>query len=113
MEKRIGIRGEDLTTPGLEVLREVNRGVRRFPWRRVAVVGGGNVGIDVARVLRRLGIEVVVYEKEERGMAIKEEIRKAEEEGVVIRCLTMPVAVEKGDGRLVVTCVRTKLGGAG
>ena len=53
--------------------------------RRVAVYGGGNTAMDVARTAKRLGAEetVVVYRRtRERMPAHDFEVEEAEEEGV-------------------------------
>jgi 2-oxoacid:acceptor oxidoreductase delta subunit (pyruvate/2-ketoisovalerate family) len=52
--------------------------------RRVAVYGGGNTAIDVARTAERLGVEpVIIYRRDEaHAPAFKEEIAEAVEEGV-------------------------------
>ncbi len=50
----------------------------------VSIIGGGNVSIDCARTLRRMGCEVniVCLEKGEKMLADKQEIKEAREEGV-------------------------------
>ena len=52
--------------------------------KTVSIIGGGNVSIDVARTLRRMGCEVniVCLEKGEAMLADKQEIKEAREEGV-------------------------------
>lgn len=45
---------------GLEFLHRLNRGEQLAIPRQVAVVGGGNTAMDVARCVRRLGAEVTV-----------------------------------------------------
>src|SRR4030042_948776 len=63
-EKPLGIKGERLTLSGLGFLNRVNKGERNIPGRKVAVIGGGNVAMDVARTLLRLGAEpVVIYRR--------------------------------------------------
>ncbi len=64
-----------------------------YKGRHCVVVGGGNVAMDAARTARRLGAEVtVVYRRGRDEMpARSEEIRHAEEEGVVFKTLTNPV----------------------
>ncbi|HSR10866.1 MAG TPA: FAD-dependent oxidoreductase, partial [Thermodesulfobacteriota bacterium] len=55
--------------------------------RRVLVLGGGNVAMDCARTAVRLGgskVELACLESREKMPADREEIREAEEEGVVI-----------------------------
>ena len=52
--------------------------------RRVAVYGGGNTAIDVARTAERLGAEpVIIYRRDQtHAPAFKEEVAEAREEGV-------------------------------
>jgi glutamate synthase (NADPH) small chain len=68
-----------------------------YPSKRVAVLGGGNVAMDAARMALRLGAEEVrvVYRRTRDEMpARSEEIAHAEEEGVVFDYLAAPVAIE-------------------
>jgi glutamate synthase (NADPH/NADH) small chain len=61
---------------------------------RVAVIGGGNTAVDVAREAVRLGASEVtmLYRRTEAEMpAYPHEIEEAREEGVSIRRLTLPV----------------------
>jgi NADPH-dependent glutamate synthase beta subunit-like oxidoreductase len=59
----------------------------------VAIIGGGNVAIDVARCAVRLGAEEVniVYRRSRKEMpAWEEEIQAAEDEGVKLTYLSAP-----------------------
>jgi NADPH-dependent glutamate synthase beta subunit-like oxidoreductase len=82
---------------------------------RVAIIGGGNTAMDVARSLKRLGVDEVriLYRRTRAEMpAMPEEIDEAEHEGVPIDFLVSPVRI-LGDerGRVVaLECVRMKLG---
>lgn len=111
-ERPSGIQGEDLMLSGLEFLQKTNTGRSEIPGRRVAVIGGGNVAIDVARTLLRLGAEpLVIYRRSRAEMpALKEEVEKAEEEGIAFEFLTVPVEVTKKDGRIALKCTRMRLG---
>lgn len=64
-------------------------------YKRVAIVGGGNVAMDAARCARRLGAEVYVVYR--RGMdelpARREEVEHAIEEGVIFKTLTNPIEI--------------------
>ena len=57
--------------------------------RRVAVYGGGNTAIDVARTAERLGAEpVIIYRRDQaHAPAFKEEVAEAVEEGVCFQWL--------------------------
>ena len=81
---------------------------------RVAVVGAGDVAMDVARTAVRLGSEVHVYYRRRRqdATAAEQEMRHAAEEGVVLHFQTSPTEiVGDGNGRLRgVRCVETEPG---
>ena len=69
----------------LPFLEQANRGDNSGIGRQVAVIGGGNVAMDVARAALRLGAEsvtVISLEKREEMPASTWEIAEAEEEGV-------------------------------
>jgi glutamate synthase (NADPH/NADH) small chain len=80
---------------------------------RVAVIGGGNTAIDVAREAVRLGAHEVtlLYRRTEAEMpAYPHEVEEAREEGVRIRWLTAPVRFV-GRSRLeAVECLEMRLG---
>lgn len=111
-ERSLGIPGEESLISGLEFLREVNKGRRTPPGTAVAIIGGGNVAIDVARTLKRLsGKPTIVYRRTEKQMpAIKEETTKAKEDGIQFQFLTQPVEASKKNGKTVLKCIKMKLG---
>ena len=116
---RMHIPGEDTAegvVDALDFLREVNLGRGRVLGKRVIVIGGGNVAIDVARVAKRLGAEnvTVVYRRSEREMpAYPEEIQGAAEEGIQFSYLTAPVSIRSQSGKVTgFECIRTELGPA-
>lgn len=94
--------GEELpgVMTGIDFLRAVNLGEAPAIGTSVAVIGGGNVAIDVARAAVRLGVEVtVVYRRDRDSMpAADDEIAEAAEEGVFFRFLASPAEI-LGDGR--------------
>ena len=94
--------GEELpgVMTGIDFLRAVNLGEAPAIGMSVAVIGGGNVAIDVARAAVRLGAEVtVVYRRDRDSMpAADDEIAEAAEEGVSFRFLASPAEI-LGDGR--------------
>ena len=83
--------------------------------RHVVVIGAGNVAMDCARNALRMGSrEVTVVYRRSRGEmpARKEEIERAEEEGIRFRLMTNPVRFA-GDSQSwlrQVECVQMKLG---
>jgi glutamate synthase (NADPH/NADH) small chain len=82
--------------------------------KKVAVIGGGNVALDCARVALRLGREVtLVYRRTEKEMPGRiEEIENAKAEGVFFKFLTQPVKIledEKGFVKAL-ECIKMELG---
>ena len=66
------------------------------PYKKVAVVGGGNVAMDAARCALRLGADTVyiIYRRSEAEMpARKEEVHHAKEEGIEFCLLQNPVEI--------------------
>ena len=91
---RCSRRGLRVCSPVLTFLRDVNLEKPVSIGKRVAVVGGGNVAIDVARTALRLGAEdvTIVYRRSRDEMpAAADEIAEAEEEGVRFMYLAAPV----------------------
>lgn len=83
--------------------------------KKVAVVGGGNVAMDVARCAKRLGADdvYIVYRRSEEEMpALLEEIYHAKQEGIIFKILTNPVEILGDDSDNVngIKCVEIKLG---
>lgn len=103
IDKKIELENQDAegVYPAVELLRRI--GDDEYPdltGRKVAVIGGGNVAMDVARTSVRLGAErvSVVYRRRTDDMtAIEEEIRDALEEGIEIYDLSAPGRVETDD----------------
>ncbi|MDR0839685.1 MAG: FAD-dependent oxidoreductase [Oscillospiraceae bacterium] len=82
-----GLSGEELTTFGLDFLTDVKKWMDGKLGSEVFVMGGGNVAMDVAVTAKRLGAEKVTMaclETRDIMPASKEEIARAEEEGIVI-----------------------------
>ncbi len=102
---KLRIPGEELegVLGGVDFLREVNLGNKPDIGRRCAVIGGGNVAMDVCRSAVRLGAEetYVFYRRSEAEMpADPEEVREAMEEGVKFSFLSAPVEIIGTDGRV-------------
>ena len=94
---KLNIPGEDLkgVFGGVDFLREVNLGNKPAIGKKCAVIGGGNVAMDVCRTAARLGAETyVVYRRSEAEMpADKEEVAEAMAEGVKFCYLNAPVEI--------------------
>jgi glutamate synthase (NADPH/NADH) small chain len=102
--------------------RVIFMGARMFPeydtpvfvGRRVAVIGGGNTAMDVARTAKRLGgtEEVyIVYRRTEAEMPARvEEVHHAKEEGIIFKTLTSPVRfIGEGGWVKAMECIRMEL----
>ena len=100
----LGIPGEDLkgVWGGIDFLREVNAGSKPEIGKKVVVVGGGNVAMDVARTAVRLGADVTVaYRRKESDMpADPAEVAEAKEEGVKFLFEHKPVEIEGKNGKV-------------
>ncbi len=109
-ERALRIPGEDLegVEEGLPLLQALRRGEAPRFEGPAAVIGGGNTAIDVARCLVRLGAEpILVYRRRRADMpAFAHEVAMAEEEGVEIRELWTPIAIERQDDGFRVTIQR-------
>jgi formate dehydrogenase major subunit len=115
--KPMGIAGEEapFVQTGIRFLEDVKKS-GTFPKLSgtVAVVGGGNTAVDVARTAVRCGADKValLYRRTIDEMpADKEEIEDSIEEGIEIKMLTAPKSVVRDNGRLVgLECFEMSLG---
>ena len=100
----LGITGEELqgVWGGIDFLREVNAGAKPAVGKKVVVVGGGNVAMDVARTAVRFGANVTVaYRRKESDMpADPAEVAEAKEEGVQFLFEHKPVEIEGKNGKV-------------
>jgi NADH-quinone oxidoreductase subunit F len=99
---------------GLSFLRDAKLEKRIRVGEKVVVIGGGNVAIDSARTLLRLGSSdvTIIYRRTKDEMpASEEEIEDAEHEGIKIQCLTAPVRILSSNGRVTsIECIRMEPG---
>ncbi len=115
-DQRLGLPGEDAegVLAGVEFLRRANLGEKVEVSERVAVIGGGNVAIDAARMALRLGAKnvTIIYRRTREEMpASIEEIEEAEEEGIEIMFLLAPTRIITVNGKVKgVECLRMELG---
>ncbi|MBW1678742.1 MAG: FAD-dependent oxidoreductase, partial [Deltaproteobacteria bacterium] len=113
---KLGVEGEDLkgVVHGVDYLREINSDKDISLGDRVAVIGGGNVAVDVVRTALRKGSKeaFIIYRRSREEMpALEEEIIEAEEEGVEIHYLAAPKRILDKDGKLTgIECIRMELG---
>ena len=103
-DKKIGIEGEDAKsgiTSAVEMLRAIGDGdMPDYTGKKVIVIGGGNVAMDVARSSIRLGASKVsiVYRRRKADMtALEEEVKGAEAEGCDVLELMSPVRIKQDE----------------
>ena len=104
-DKKVGIEGEDAigVMSAVDMLRHIgDNEMPDFTGMNVAVIGGGNVAMDVTRSAVRLGAQRVtcVYRRRQEDMTAQvEEVEGAIAEGAEILTLHAPLRVEVEDGR--------------
>jgi len=118
--KPMGVEGEEkgykgFLKGGIDFLREVYMGLPTGLGKKVVVVGGGNTAIDCVRVALREGVEesTLLYRRSRKEMpADPWEVEGAEEEGVRIEFLVLPIRIlVDGNDRVTgVECIRMVLG---
>ena len=101
----IGVPGEELqgVYGGVDFLRRVNLGEKPEIGEKCAVIGGGNVAMDVCRTALRLGAKdtFIIYRRGQEEMpADKDEVAEAMEEGVQFRFLCAPAEILGTDGKV-------------
>jgi len=112
---KMGLEGEEdpRVLDGINTLKKINFGEKVDIKGNVAVVGGGNVAIDVARSSLRIGAKkvTIIYRRTRREMpAYEHEIEDALDEGIEIMYLTNPQKIIPGKDKLTVECIRMELG---
>ncbi len=115
ISRTLNIPGEDLegVVSGLDLLSDINLGKEVRIGGRVAVIGGGNTAVDVARAVLRLGGNpIILYRRSRDEMpAFDEEVSETLEEGIEIRYLTGPTEIIGRKGRVIeLKCTEMKLG---
>jgi 2-oxoacid:acceptor oxidoreductase delta subunit (pyruvate/2-ketoisovalerate family) len=97
---------------GLDFLKKINLKGKVNLGEKIAVIGGGNTAVDVARSVVRLGKKAtILYRRSKEEMpAFEEEIKEALEEGVKMRYLVNPIHIHQKDGLKRLECLRMALG---
>lgn len=116
IDKKIGIEGEESkgVVSAVEMLRAIgDNNFPNFTGKTVAVIGGGNVAMDVTRSAVRLGAKKVfdVYRRRKVDMtALPDEIEGAIAEGCEILTLQAPVRIESDkDGKVAALWVKPQI----
>ena len=99
-DKKVGIPGEDgeNVISAVTMLRKIGDDIMPdFKGKRVLVIGGGNVAMDVARSSKRLGAAYVgiAYRRRQEDMtALPQEVERALAEGCELLPLQAPTRIE-------------------
>ena len=83
-----------------------------FNGKNVAVIGGGNVAMDAARTIKKLGADhvYVIYRRAEEQMpAEKKEIKDAKDEGIEFKFLNNIIKILGKDKVEKIECIKTEL----
>jgi NADPH-dependent glutamate synthase beta subunit-like oxidoreductase len=118
-DRKAGLPGEDSghVTSAVEILRGIgDYQMPDFTGKKIIVIGGGNVAMDVNRSAVRLGAEKVtcVYRRRQADMtALPEEVEGALAEGVELLTMMAPVRIEAdAEGNAVALWVKPQVSGA-
>lgn len=109
---KMGIKGEELkgVYAGNQLLEQQNH--PNYSNKNVAVIGGGNVAIDCARTIKRLGaqaVKVIYRRSEEQMLAEVKEIQEAKNEGIEFEFQNNVVAILGQDKVEQIELIRTDL----
>ncbi len=112
ISSKMGIEGENLNGVygGNELLENNNH--PNYIGKKVAVIGGGNVAMDTARTIKKLGAEEVkiIYRRAEKQMpAEKKEIENAKKEGIELLFQTNVVKILGNEKVEKIECIKTEL----
>ena len=116
ISKPVNLENEELMTEGISFLQKIKLFGDRGDVRRgdkIAIIGGGNTAIDVARTALRLGAEPTIYYRRtlKEMPAITHEVEEALAEGVRIKFLMAPVSVsQSGQGKISMILQNMELG---
>ena len=117
-DKKTGIEGEESegVYSAVEILRQIGDDIYPdFHGKKIVVIGGGNVAMDVTRSAIRFGAEKVtcVYRRRQEDMtALPEEIEGAIAEGVEMLTMYAPVRIESDeDGHATALIAQKQLTG--
>ena len=118
-DRKVGLPGEESgqVISAVEMLRRIgDYQMPDFRGKKVVVIGGGNVAMDVNRSAVRLGAEKVtcVYRRRQADMtALPEEVEGALAEGVELMTMMAPVRIEANEeGNAAALWVKPQVAGA-
>ncbi|MGB4594275.1 MAG: FAD-dependent oxidoreductase [Anaerolineaceae bacterium] len=101
--RQLKIETGELLGSGLQFLINVQKGEKPYIGKKVLVIGGGSVAVDVALTARRLGasqVSMACLETLETMPAVQEDLVQAQEDGIQILPSWGPKRVLQQDGKL-------------
>jgi NADPH-dependent glutamate synthase beta subunit-like oxidoreductase len=106
------ISGADHAIDGLHLLHQIRTKESLSLEGTIAVIGGGNTAIDVARSLLRMGARpIIIYRRTRKEMpAHSHEISAALDEGIELKECLSPIAIQKATDHLQVSLQVMKSG---
>ena len=102
-KRSLNIEKSELLTSGIDFLVEIGLGRKPALGKKILVIGGGNVAVDVAISARKLGaseVTMVWLESRDTRPAFEEEIAEALHEGVTIKPSWGPSRITERNGLL-------------
>ena len=99
----LGLPDEGLLTQGLDFLEKINRGMEQIGAKKVLVIGGGSVAMDVATSALRAGaleVTVACLESRDEMPALPGEVDQAVQEGIKLMPSWGPSRALKAKGKL-------------
>ncbi len=112
----MNIHNEELAIEGIHFLNEFKMNGNTFGIKKgneIAIIGGGNTAIDVARTTLRLGGKPTIYYRrtQQEMPAIPYEVEEALDEGIKIEFLSAPVGIKSSTkNALKLTLIKMELG---
>jgi NADPH-dependent glutamate synthase beta subunit-like oxidoreductase/CO/xanthine dehydrogenase FAD-binding subunit len=99
----LGLPNEGLLNPGLDFLEKINSGLRTMSAKKILVIGGGSVAMDVATSALRAGAQEVIVacvESRDEMPALPGEVEQAVKEGIKLMPSWGPSRILKTKGTL-------------
>lgn len=108
-----GVYGGNILLQQIQILKEDSKQiVPDFNGKKVAIIGGGNVAMDCARVIKKLGasnVKIIYRRAIEQMPAEKKEIQEAMEEGIEFLFQNNIIKIIGNSNVEKIECVKTKL----
>ncbi|NLF07345.1 MAG: FAD-dependent oxidoreductase [Pirellulaceae bacterium] len=100
---RVNLPGEEFALFALDVMDMAHRGILDMQGKRVLVVGGGSVAMDVCGTALRAGaekVELICPEAPREMPAARRELDDAWEKGTIFHTRLLPIEIVVEDGRV-------------